>query len=46
MSDEMESVFAMPSVHNPNQEEDDDREFEEQDQKRIQQEVRILLKKK
>ena len=40
MSDEMESVFVMPSVHNSN-EDDDDREHEEQEQKRIQQEVRI-----
>ena len=43
MSDEMESVFVMPSVHNSN-EDDDDREHEEQEQKRIQQEVRIFKK--
>ena len=42
MSDDMESVFDS-KVHNANEDQDDDREFEEQDHKRIMQEVRIIL---
>ena len=42
MSDDMESVFDS-KVHNANEDQDDDREFEEQDHKRIMQEVGIIL---